>query len=166
MAPTLPVLFAPAQVLPFPTSSDILYVQEQYVGGLKVALIFPTSWALSAVLSIVRATLHPEERARLLPLREEEVPSALAVRFDQAQVCTNYTSKSYLPCTASRFHREALNTSSRLCPSLPFSYYVVLSCTSARVALQTTSTVTWSYNCRRNSISSHRDPNAQSIPGH
>ena len=59
--------------------------QDHYVGGLKVALLFPAGWALSAVLSVGRAALQPEERARLVALREDEAHAALAARFEPAQ---------------------------------------------------------------------------------
>ncbi len=60
-------------------------VQEQYPGVVGAGLVFPASWAVSAVLGLARAALRPEERGLLVPLREEELPAALAARFDPDQ---------------------------------------------------------------------------------
>jgi hypothetical protein len=71
---------------PLTHGNPTLCLQEHYPGALKVALLFPASWALSAVLALGRAALHPDERSRLVALGEDEYPATLAARFapDQA----------------------------------------------------------------------------------
>jgi hypothetical protein len=59
--------------------------QEQYPGVVGAGLVFPASWAVSAVLAVARAALRPEERGLLHPLRDDELPAALAARFDPSQ---------------------------------------------------------------------------------
>ena len=50
----------------------ILYnkqIKEHYPWGVKAALVFPVTWALSAVLAVGRSLLRPDERGRLLVFR-------------------------------------------------------------------------------------------------